>query len=206
MSDILCITNRTLCRDDFLPRLERIAQCAPAGILLREKDLSASEYLCLAEKVIAICKEHLVPFILPGFVSAGIALKAAAIHLPLPLLRQMRNAQKANFSAIGTSCHSFAEALEAEAYGCTYLIAGHIFATDCKKGMPPRGTEFLRTLCGSVSIPVYAIGGIDSRNIASVRRAGAKGACTMSGCMRCTDVARYLKDLEKGEPEYADQP
>ena len=168
MSDILCITNRTLCRDDFLPRLERIAQCAPAGILLREKDLSASEYLCLAEKVIAICK--------------------------------------ANFSAIATSCHSFEEALEAEAYGCTYLIAGHIFATDCKKGMPPRGTEFLRTLCGSVSIPVYAIGGIDSRNIASVRRAGAKGACTMSGCMRCTDVARYLKDLEKGEPEYADQP
>ena len=43
-----------------------------------------------------------------------------------------------------------------------------------------------------MSIPVYAIGGIDSSNIDAVRDAGAKGACVMSGFMQCEDVEAYL--------------
>ena len=39
MSEVLCVTNRQLCREDFLTRLERIAAAKPAGIILREKDL-----------------------------------------------------------------------------------------------------------------------------------------------------------------------
>ena len=45
MSDILCITNRSLCGEDFLVRLERIASGRCAGIILREKDLDAIEPL-----------------------------------------------------------------------------------------------------------------------------------------------------------------
>ena len=54
----------------------------------------------------------------------------------------------------------------------------------------------MKSVCESVSIPVYAIGGIGCENIQSVRAVGAKGACIMSGLMRCEDVKSYLKDLK----------
>ena len=69
--------------------------------------------------------------------------------------------------------------------GADYLIAGHIYATDCKKGLPPRGRDFLREICSNLSVPVYGIGGIslEEKQIGEVLDCGAKGACVMSGAM-----------------------
>ena len=58
MSDIICVTNRSLCREDFLLRMERIAAAGPAAVILREKDLSPDEYGRLAEKVMNICGRY----------------------------------------------------------------------------------------------------------------------------------------------------
>lgn len=195
MSDILCVTNRNLCRENFLDRIDAIAACSPAGIVLREKDLPEEEYRILAQDVMEICKKHQVPCILHSFTHTALSLGADAIHLPIPLLLQMTEAEKAHFSILGASCHSVADAITAQKLGCTYLTAGHIFATDCKKDLPPRGTEFLHRICETVSIPVYAIGGINSTNYRAIRDAGAKGACIMSGLMHCENVKTYLEDF-----------
>lgn len=194
MSDILCVTNRRLCREDFLTRVEKIAACRPAGILLREKDLSPAAYRQLAQGVLSICAVYGVPCILHGFPDVAASLGAEALHLPLPVLRR----ETLRFPVLGASCHSVEDALEAEALGCTYITAGHIFQTDCKKGLPGRGLAFLEKVCRAVSIPVYAIGGIDPSNVDAVRAAGSAGACVMSGPMCCETVERYLKNLEGG--------
>ena len=182
-SDILCITNRKLCKEDFLTRIETIAASHPKAIILREKDLSEEEYTILAQKVMHICEEHKVPCILHSFAKVAIVLHVKAIHMPLPLLRKMTPQEKSHFEIIGASCHSLEEAKEAERLGCTYITAGHIFLTDCKKGLPGRGLPFLQNICENVSIPVYAIGGISNENINAVRQTGAAGACIMSGFM-----------------------
>ena len=196
MSDILCVTNRTLCKGEFLQRIEEIAANKPEGIILREKDLTEETYKRLAKDVLFLCKRYEVPCILHSFADAAIELGAENIHLPLHILREMNEEKKRKFKHIGTSCHSAAEAEEAERLGCTYITAGHIFATDCKKGLEPRGLEFLKDVCERVTLPVYAIGGINSENIGSVREAGAAGACSMSRLMRCEDVKEYLKALK----------
>lgn len=197
MSDIICVTNRTLCDDDLLQRIGKIAAAHPKGIILREKDLSESAYQVLAAQVMEICKAHDVPCILHSFVDAAIALHADAIHVPLPVLREMTAEEKAHFTMLGASCHSVEEAVEAEALNCTYITAGHIFETDCKKGLAGRGLTFLKSVCQTVSIPVYAIGGITGKNICAVRAAGASGACAMSGFMKCQDAAAYLRAFEE---------
>ena len=58
-----------------------------------------------------------------------------------------------------------------------------------------RGLSFLENVCESVTVPVYAIGGISSENIGAVRSVGAAGACVMSGLMQCEDVQAYLQKL-----------
>lgn len=197
MSDILCVTNRHLCGEDFLCRIRSIAAAHPAGIILREKDLPEDAYRALAKQVLQICREQDVPCSLHSFVDAAIELGAEAIHLPLPVLRAMSDPQKACFKSIGASCHSIEDALEAEQLGCTYITVGHIFETACKQDLPGRGLDFLSSVCERVSIPVYAIGGISEHNIASVRAAGAAGACVMSGLMQCEDVSETMKRFEK---------
>ena len=196
MSDILCVTNRKLCREDFLTRVERIAACHPAGIILREKDMLPEEYETLAAAIIEICGRYGVRCILHSFPDVAISLHAQTIHLPLHLLREMTQEQKSRFTDIGASCHSVEDALEAQSLGCTYITAGHVFETDCKKGLPGRGLGFLRSICDAVEIPVYGIGGIDADHIASVRNAGASGACLMSSLMATEDVAGLLKAME----------
>lgn len=151
----------------------------------------------LAGAVLRICQEYQVPCILHTCIDSAIALGADAIHLPLPLLRSMSPEQKSHFTVLGASCHSIEDALEAQQLGCTYITAGHIFATDCKKGVPPRGTDFLKQVCESVSIPVYAIGGIRAECMLDVHHAGARGACVMSGAMTCEDVEAYMEELMK---------
>ena len=81
---------------------------------------------------------------------------------------------------------SVEEAVEAVSLGASYVTAGHIFATDCKKGLPPRGLSFLKEVCETVSIPVYAIGGItfDKTQWNALKEQGASGACIMSGMMK----------------------
>ena len=38
------------------------------------------------------------------------------------------------------------EAKEVENLGANYVVAGHIFETECKKGLEPRGLKFIKDL------------------------------------------------------------
>lgn len=178
-------------------RLEKLAAARPKGIVLREKDLSPESYKRLAQSALDICKRYNVPCILHGFWQVAKALQAKAVHLPLPVLRTLSPEEREGFGILGASCHSTREAMEAQKLGCTYITAGHVFETGCKKGIPGRGLDFLREVCQCVSLPVYGIGGIDKENIPQVRNAGAAGACVMSGAMTCRDVFAYLAAFQE---------
>lgn len=197
MSDIICVTNRDICKTDFLTQIKSIAKAKPKAVILREKDLSDDEYNVLARQVMAVTDEHDVPCILHSFVDVAISLHADMIHLPMNKLMKMTAEQKKHFKLIGASCHSVEDAVTAQNHGCGYITAGHVFETDCKKGLAPRGPVFLEKVCQSVSIPVYAIGGINADNLPLVMNAGAKGACIMSGLMVCDDPVDYLESFDK---------
>ena len=178
-----------------MERIERIAACRPAAVILREKDMSAEAYEALARQVMEVCTRYAVPCVLHSFVDAALRLQTEAIHVPLRILREMTPEERGRFRVLGASCHSVEEALEAQVLGCTYITAGHVFETDCKAGMPGRGLPFLRDVCEAVHIPVYGIGGIDGSNIRQVRETGASGACLMSSLMTSQDVPGLLRSM-----------
>ena len=190
---IIAVTNRTLCDRSFLEQVKRVCEKKPAALILREKDLPQTEYESLAIQVLKICSEYGVICILHSYLEVAERLGSRYIHLPLPLLRvymeKTENGKKQTETKVkmilGCSVHSVEDAIEAEKLGASYLTAGHIFATDCKKGLPPRGTEFLKQVCKAVHIPVYAIGGIGfgDGKVDLVCECGAEGACIMSAFM-----------------------
>lgn len=175
----ICVTNRTLCRDDFLTRIDHIAKKGVAdAILLREKDLTEREYLELAEKVLSICKSHNRRCILHTYYKAAKELGCKEIHLPLPLLQKMwEEGAKQWFTTVGTSVHSLKQANLAMHLQADYMTAGHIFETDCKKGLPGRGLSFLSKVVCKSEVPVYGIGGISADNAGQIMETGAAGVC-----------------------------
>lgn len=187
MNRVVAVTNRRLSRHPYLDQIERICRLKPAAVMVREKELKEDEYRNLAEQVLGICSKYRVPCIYHSHPEAALQAGVRSVHLPLPMLRKYRmEGRLAGFLHIGTSVHSEREAEDALRLGATCLVAGHIYATDCKKGVPPRGTDFLRSICARSSVPVWAIGGIhlEEQQMKEVFSCGAAGACCMSDMMR----------------------
>lgn len=182
---IIAVSNRKLCDRPFLEQIERVCEIHPEAVILREKDLTEEEYRTLAKEVMEICDYYQIPCILHRFWKIAVELECTAVHLPLPVFRVLSDEEKKKFTKIGISTHSVEEAKEAEQLGASYLTTGHIYATDCKKGLPPRGLGFLKEVCREVSIPVYGIGGIkfDEEQWNDMEKCGAVGGCIMSGMM-----------------------
>ncbi|MGN1115168.1 MAG: thiamine phosphate synthase [Candidatus Ornithomonoglobus sp.] len=179
---LICITSRSICGDDFVRRVRDILDM-DIPVILREKDLTEKEYFKLLN---LIGRQDIIAH---SFLDAAREFGCAGIHLPLPVLERT---DISGFELVGSSTHSLEQAKRAEELGASYITAGHIFATDCKKGLEPHGTGLLTEISRAVSIPVYALGGIDHSNAAGCIRAGAHGVCAMSGFMRCGDLSAYV--------------
>lgn len=191
---VICVTHRLLCPDDFLERLDRIAAQHPYAIVLREKDLSEIEYEALARDCLRICQKHDVPLNLNSQIAVARRIGCDGIHLPFHLLLQHKN-ELEDFSRVGVSLHSPEEAAQLADTPATYVQAGHVFPTDCKAGVPPRGLSFLRAVCQATDLPVFGIGGITAERYPAVLQTGAAGACIMSGLMTCNDVAQTMQPM-----------
>lgn len=178
---IIAVSSRALCPRSLEEQAERISQAGIKRLILREKDLSEDEYTALAKRVKTVCDRCGIELVIHFYPQAARELGIKALHMPYSMLTEELCRE---FDITGTSVHSVEEAISAERIGADYITAGHIFATDCKKGLAPRGTDFLREVCGNVKIPVFAIGGISESNFDEIISSGAQGGCIMSGAMK----------------------
>lgn len=185
-SKLIVVTNRHLCKGDFLAQLAKVLALKPCALILREKDLDYDEYSALAKKVKALCDEADVLMFDHTYLDLAKELKCG-LHLSFENWKAQQEAlalaKQNGVAKISVSCHSLEEAQEAEAKGADQIVLGTIFATNCKPGKEGAGLEFLQEVCQSCNKPVYAIGGIKEENLQSVLNAGAAGGCMMSGFM-----------------------
>ena len=195
------ITNRKLCENENLERqIEKIFSAYKKKIILknfeivtltlREKDLGKNEYLNLVEKIYPICKRYRIDLILHQNYDLNLdeKYKIEGIHLSYDnfksLNKNIREELIKKYKKIGVSIHSIDEVKEVEMLGATYIVAGHIFETDCKKNLEPRGLNFIKELSSILTIPIFAIGGINEENSSLVLNSGAFGVCMMSSLMK----------------------
>lgn len=186
---LIAVTDSASCPRPLPKQIERLAKLTelrPQSVILRAKALDKAAYRTLALQAQQSCKVTGIPLILHSDWQLAHDLGISKLHLPLALLRQMPACKRTHFTWLSTSVHSVEEAIEAQALGATVLIAGHIYTTQCKAGLAPRGLGFLQNVCSAVSLPVYSIGGIsfDAAQHAELQANGARGACVMSAYMR----------------------
>ena len=195
------ISNRKLCENENLEKqIEKIFSAYEKKIILknfeivaltlREKDLDKNKYLNLVKKIYPICKKYGIDLILHQNYDLNLdkKYKIGGFHLSYEIFKSLnkniREKLIKKYKRIGVSIHSLDEAKEVENLGATYVVAGHIFKTDCKKGLEPRGLNFIKELSFILTIPIFAIGGINEENSSLVLNSGAFGVCMMSSLMK----------------------
>ena len=144
---LIAVTDAASCPRSLVEQVERIAECAykPQQLLLRAKELTLEDYAKLAREVLPLCQKHGIELIIHTHWQIALELGIQRVHLPLPKLSQLPVAARRSL-VISSSVHSVAEAQRALAEGAQALVAGHIYSTSCKAGLPPRGLEFLKQI------------------------------------------------------------
>lgn len=175
--------------------LSSIRAAIAAGVdwlQIREKDLPTRELASVASAAITAAREAAgtstggTRVIVNDRLDVALATGAAGVHLgreSVPVAEVMRWCRSGNAPAeflVGVSCHSLADAREAQAAGASYVFFGPVFDTPSKRSFgPPQGTERLAEVCKAVEIPVVAIGGVNFENAARCLRAGAAGVAAI---------------------------
>ena len=137
-----------------------------------------------------------------NFVDFALRKGERNLWLPLGVLRSFSAAHgaeflRANFKKLVASCHSEAEVREALELGASAICLSHIFATDCKAGLTPRGLNLIRAVREFFAGEIYALGGITPHNFASVLRAGADRIAVMSSAMTARDASDFIRKFKK---------
>jgi thiamine-phosphate pyrophosphorylase len=165
-------------------QIEAIRKATRAGcqlVQIREKDLNARALYELARAAVAASHPHGARVIVNDRLDVALAAGADGVHLrttscPAAEARAVVGSKGMNDFIIGVSTHSLAEARSAESGGADFIVCGPLYDTPSKRAYgAPIGIENFAEICGSVEIPVLALGGIDLTNYQEPLRRGAAG-------------------------------
>jgi thiamine-phosphate pyrophosphorylase len=97
---------------------------------------------------------------------------------------------------IGVSCHSRESAIASQEKGADFITYGPVFQTPSKAAYgPPVGIDSLREVTSRLRIPVFALGGITSRNTRQALDASAHGIALISAVIAAENPAEEAKTL-----------
>lgn len=163
------------------------------AIHIREKAKTAKE---IYEMVMLVISQNvpLSKIVINDRIDVAYALKAQGVQLAYHSLPADVVKKQFESLSVGCSVHSVDEAQLAQQQRADYVILGHIFTTNSKPGLVPKGLEQLQVISHSVTIPVLAIGGIKPSNVKGVLNAGAKGIAVMSGILEAKDPLKAVKE------------
>ena len=180
---------------------ESVSEAIAGGadvIQMREKNMPYAQKLVQARKLKKICSENKIPFIINDCAELAYESGADGVHLgrndgDIQTARKLLGQN----AIIGATAHNCEEAIEAAENGADYIGAGAVFVSPTKNDTVPLSFNELKKICGSVEIPVVAIGGINTENIYKLTGSGISGAAVISAVFQEKDTvlaARKMKE------------
>lgn len=138
-----------------------------------------------------------VLFIVNDRCDLALAVDADGVHLgqkDLPFL-EARKVMGPN-KLIGLSTHNADQVRESNRLKPDYIGFGPIFKPGSKKDHDPIvGISGLREIRSLTSLPIFAIGGIQSEQVAEVMQAGANGIAVISAVLNAQDIQQAVSNF-----------
>ena len=156
---------------------------------LREKELDEGHFYEEAVELQALAREYDVPFVVNDNVDIALRMDADGVHvgqsdMEAGDVRALLGPDK----ILGVSAQTVEQAVLAEQRGADYLGVGAVFPTGSKDDAEDVPFETLKAICGAVSIPVVAFGGITGSNIPQLAGSGICGIAVISAIYAQKDI------------------
>jgi len=194
------ISDRTRCAGRSLASaLGEACRAGVRALQIREKDLKTRDLLALTREVQADLGSLRPVLMVNGNLEVAAACGAQGVHLPesaMPV-REAREALPPG-TLIGRSTHGTESVRAAEAEGAEFVTFGPVYETPSKAGFgPPVGLRALAEAAGSVTIPVFALGGVTPDRTRACLEAGAHGVAAISAVLSQPDIPAAVREFEK---------
>ena len=171
-------------------------------VQLRMKDATDNKFLSIGRKVAALCRSYNATFLLDDRVHLVAELGADGVHLgkndmPISEARRILGNEK----IIGGTANTFADVQHLAAQGADYIGCGPFRYTSTKRNLAPiLGLEGYRNILKQmqqvgISLPLIAIGGIVSTDIAALRDIGVSGIAVSGAVLEAADPIKEMKKL-----------
>lgn len=172
----------------------------------REKDLEEAASRPWVRLAVALARDSGKFLTVNSLVELALEEGAAGAHLPssasLAKARRLREQAGRQGFLLGKSTHSLEEARAAEQEGADYIFLGPIFEPLSKEATrPPLGLDLLRCAAESLSIPVFALGGIQKSNLQAVLDTGVAGVAGIGWVRQEMREMLGAEGLPEQEPE-----
>jgi thiamine-phosphate pyrophosphorylase len=193
---LMLITDRTQARRPLVEVLEAAFVGGCRFVSVREKDLAPEARMALVEELLPVARGFGATLLVHGDIEA--ARRCDGMHLSAvregPPLWEVRVRLGARW--MGVSCHSLDEIRAVSVVnGLDYVTLGPIAPTKSKPGYAASlGRDDLRA-ASKIGVPVFALGGVDEKNVGVLRKAGASGIAVMGSVMRSDDVEASVRGL-----------
>lgn len=196
---LYAVTDRSWLKNQTLyEQVEQALQGGATFVQLREKDMEHDAFLAEAIEIRDLCRRYNVPFVIDDDVELALECDADGVHVGQnDLEAQKAREALGNDKIVGVTAKTVEQARLAQKMGADYLGSGAIFGTTTKKDAKPMTKQLLSEITASVSIPVVAIGGINSGNLPELEGTGIAGAAVVSGIFAAEDIAEECRLLRK---------
>ena len=196
---LLAITDRRQAAQPLPDLAARLFAGGLRWLSLREKDMDGSRQVALARTLVERARPWGAVVTLHGDPDLALAAGTDGIHLPDGADVAAARRRLGPGALVGQSAHDAEGIRRAAAGGADYVTLSPVFPSPSKPGYgPPVGAEGLRQLVAGASIPVIALGGVESGNIGGCLAAGAGGVAVMGVLMRTPDSLSDLLKALKG--------
>lgn len=181
-------------------RPEAVARAAALGgagaIQLRAKGLAARAYRELAARVADAARDGGALFVVNDHAAVARLVAADALHVGQDDLAVAdARAVAGPLCAIGVSAHTPEQAAEAQRDGADYLGLGPMHATATKPHEPERGPDLLDAVRTALTVPSYAIGGLDRERVRALLPRLPHGVAVAAAVCRAADPERATAEL-----------
>ncbi|MDB6016894.1 MAG: thiamine biosynthesis protein ThiS [Pedosphaera sp.] len=172
-------------------------------IQLRAKYSPPAEVRRLAEAILPVTRRAGVGLVINDHLAIAMEVGAEFCHLGQEDFFDAGHTQVSEIKnknspvEIGLSTHAPAQAERALAAGPAYIAIGPVYATGTKPTARPVTLDYVRWAAAHVTIPWFAIGGINLETLDAVLTAGARRVCVVSAILNAPDIAQACRQFHK---------
>jgi thiamine-phosphate pyrophosphorylase len=182
------------------PDLEVFLEAAISGgvdiVQVRDRALSDGDLLRALGAARAVTRRLGVPLVVNDRPDLAVLCGADYVHvgqddLPVDAARRFG-------LGVGLSTHA---RREIDAAGADYIAVGPVFETPTKAGRAAVGVELVGYAAERARAPWFAVGGIDSSNVAAVVAAGARRIAVVRAIVDSPDPEGAARELRAALPD-----